>query len=449
MTINKPRQQPARNNKTPISIVQPDVLNLFDEELEQACIGAVLTHPPYFEKINRLVDDGKAFWFVKHNILWDVIRYLSDNKMDIDVVTIGNQLQFIGKQDEVPPSLLTQLIRNTPTSVHAETYARMVQRLYAKRQMMTLAGEIKSAVESEETIERVLTKVQHHVDKTFDNVSKRIIMTMADYNHDQLDAAEKARASGDVVRGIATCIPGMDNALTALFPGTYLFGARTHDGKTVTLTTIAMNAAIAGKRVLFCNTADGDEQSVLATFYGMECGLPPMMIERRTWNDEQYQTYVEMLSRTSKWKLFIKHKLQMTPRELWTEAKIISRTFGLDMIVVDYIQRMGLPDDIRAKDERQKMIYISAAMNEIKKEFQVPVLFGAQLLVMADDVQPLIAHTQESKNIIQDVDVAMTIWQKNKGLSELEYRIEKNKLSHNKRMFTAGFSNVTGRVASR
>jgi replicative DNA helicase len=347
----------------------------------------------------------------------------------------------IGKIELVgAPAILTDMISKTPTSAHGETYARLVQECYSKRQILELAGEIKVAVETEQPIERVLSQVQHHVDKTFDSVSKRLIMTMADRNHAQLDVVEKARKNGEVVTGIRTNIPGFDRKLGELFPGTYVIGARTHDGKTITLSTIAMNAVQQNKRVLFCNVADGSDETVLATFQGMECGLPPEMILRRTWNNSQYQTYLDMLSRTSNWNLFIKHKLQMNPRELWTEAKIISRTYGLDMIIVDYLQRMGLPDDVRPKDERQKMIYISAAMNEMVKEFRVPVVYGAQLLIMDENI--------ERKNIIQDVDVAMTIWHETKTIPELTFNIEKNKINHAKGKFLAGFSNVTGKLVS-
>jgi len=449
-TVNQKQQtSQATKNSSTIKMVQPQIDYLFDENNERACIGAVLTHPGHFDKINRIVDGGEAFFSLTHRTLWDVIKYLADNKMDIDTVTVSTRLQLLGKIKEIPPNLLTQMIRETPSSVHAETYARSVQEYHSKRQMLSLASDIKAAVETEPSIERIAAKIQSRIDKTMDSVSKRIIMTMADYNHDQLDASEKARKSGEVVTSIKTGIPGMDNILDGLFPGTYVLGARTHDGKTITLSTIAINAAIAGKKVLFVNTADGDDQTVLATLQGMECGLPPQMILRKTWNDKQYQTYLDMLSRTSKWNMFIKHKLQMTPRELWTEAKIISRTYGLDMIVVDYIQRMSVPSDVKVRDERQKMIYISAAMNEIKKEFNVPVLYGAQLLVMGEDVQPLIAHTQESKNIIQDVDVAMTIWHKQRNVPELTINIEKNKINHTKGTFLAGFSTTTGRVAHK
>jgi replicative DNA helicase len=448
-------QKQTRQAKTNLKILEPfSGIDVSSEELERATIGAVLSNPYAYHKVARLVNDGEGFFFLKHQYIWDAIRYLADNEMGIDVVTISHRLQDVGQLKDVGgPAILTQLLAETPNANHAETYARMVQRLYSKRMILSLATEIKSSVTegAEASLEKILSRIGGCVDSTIERISKNVIMTMADHSHDHLTASEEALSKGITLQGVQAGIPALDNMLGGFYPATYLFGARTHEGKTITLSTIALNAAQAGKSVLFINNADGDLDTVLATFYGMESGLSPMMIERRTWNRQQYSKYVDCVLRMKELRLFIIHQNQITPRDVWTQANIIQRTHGLDMIVIDYIQEMGVDKDVRVRDMREKMIYVSSALKDIRKKFNIPVLYGAQIRLSDDhSKQPRIEDAQESKNIIQNADVGIALWHKDKIRNELKVSIQKNKKGdHRKDDSVMGFSSVTGRISHK
>lgn len=447
------RQSKPRNDPKVLAPFDESVI--YSEEIERACMGAVLTNPNHYYKVARIIDDGRAFYFNRYEMIWAAIRHLVDNELAVDVQTISYRLRDLGQLEDIGgPAILTQMISETPTSTHAETYARLIQRLYSKRQMLSLAREIKVAVNydpDQYSLEQILSKIINKVDATMDNISKRVVMTMSDHGHDHLTVAEEARAKGDVLRPILSGIPGMDDLIEGFFPATYLVGARVHEGKTITLSTIALNAALADKSVMFINCADGDLNTVLATFYGMESGLPPAMIERRTYNDKQYSKYVECLARMDKLRLFIEHQNGVTPRDIWTKASIIQRVHGLDMIVIDYIQEMGVDQDVKVRNEREKLIYISSALKDIRKKFNVPVIYGAQIRLDGDhDKQPRVENAQESRNIIQNADVGIALWHKRKNFNELILSVQKNKKgNHRKGKNTIGFSGVTGRVAAK
>ena len=432
---------------------------IYNEETERACVGAVLVSPKHYHKVSRIVDDGRAFFFVRYQMIWAAIKYLVDNELAVDTVTVTDQLLAThGEQETMKqigaPAILAQMISETPTSAHGEIYARLVQRLYSKRQILSLATEIKEAVHydpNEYSLEQILSKIITKVDNTMENISKRVVMTMSDHGHEHLSAAEDARARGEVLRPILSGIPAFDKLIEGFYPATYLIGARVHEGKTITLSTIALNAALADKSVLFYNCADGDLDTVLATFYGMESGLPPAMIERRTYNDKQYSKYIECLLRMNKLRLFIEHKNRVTPRDIWTKASIIQRVYGLDMIVVDYIQEMGVDKDVKVRNERERLIYISESLKQIRKKFNIPIIYGAQIRLDDDHgKQPRVENAQESRNIIQNADVGIALWHKKKHLNEIEISVQKNKKgNHRKGTATIGFSGVTGRVAAK
>jgi replicative DNA helicase len=450
MNYQKKTNQQAKQNAP--KVLQPDLQahELWDETTEQACIGAVLTNPNAYYKIARIVNDGKAFYLLRHQWIWEAMKYLAEHELDIDNVSLSHRLNDTGQLKDIGgPAYLTQLVSNIPTSSHAETYARMVQSIYSRRLIVSLGEEIKAAGMSPEEIslERILSKVSSQVDTTMDNVSKNIVMTMADYSHERLDAAEKDFTSGKVLVPIKSGITGLDGVIDGFLPGTYQFGARTHDGKTITLASIALNVAQMGKKVLYINCADGDERDVLSMFESMESGLHTQMVLRRNFNQQQFSSYSECLRRMAGLGLFIKHQIGITARDIWAHANIIQRTYGLDMIVIDYIQRMTVDKDVRVSSKTEALAYTSSAINQIRKKFDIPILFGAQLNEYDNDVEPRLIHTMWSKDVIKDVDVGITSWHQNRAINELIFNVEKNKKTHSKRKFRAGFSNVTGRVS--
>ncbi len=59
------------------------------------------------------------------------------NRKAIDVVTVSDQIRAMGKADQFDDKtrgFLVNLINRTPTNVHTEAYARLVQSLAIRRQ---------------------------------------------------------------------------------------------------------------------------------------------------------------------------------------------------------------------------------------------------------------------------------------------------------------------------
>lgn len=453
------KQQPQRKPQQPqpMKVITPnlDTHEYWDEATEKACLGSVLTNTNHYYKVSRIIDDGKAFYLLRHQKIWAVIKDMIEHELAVDMTTLSYKLiDTYGNQgfgDLGGPAYLTQLISETPTARHSETYARLVQTLYYKRKLLKLTEDIQTEIKKHDndvTFERVLSRIITTANNTMKDVSSSVIITMAERGHDHLDASEKALQNNEVIKGIDTGIPALRELIGNLYPGTLILGARRHNGKTITLQTIALNAALEKLSVLYCNVADGDEYKLLASFYGMDSGLPPEMIRRRSWNPQQYSKYVDSVNKLSRCKLFIEHKIGMNPREMWVKANIIQNSHGLDLIVVDYIQRVGIPKDVQYTNTKDKIDYASNAMNEIASHFNVPVLYGAQLLRQPNPEtdKPRLDQAKGSGNLEEDADVGITLWQKNPSVPEIIMSVEKNRETHYKGQSTTGFSDTTGRV---
>ena len=104
-------------------------------------------------------------------------------------------------------------------------------------------------------------------------------------------------------------------------------------------------------------------------------------------------------------------------------ARRIKRKFGLDLIVVDYIQLMRASN---FKDGRvQEISEITQGLKAIGKELGVPVLALSQLsraVEQRDDKKPQLADLRESGSIEQDADVVMFVYREAYYLERKEPR---------------------------
>jgi replicative DNA helicase len=85
--------------------------------------------------------------------------------------------------------------------------------------------------------------------------------------------------------------------------------------------------------------------------------------------------------------------------------------YGLDLILVDYLQLMG--GDQRNENRVQEVSYISRNLKILARELNVPVLTAAQLsraVEQRTDKRPVLSDLRESGSLEQDSDIVMFIY---------------------------------------
>jgi replicative DNA helicase len=102
---------------------------------------------------------------------------------------------------------------------------------------------------------------------------------------------------------------------------------------------------------------------------------------------------------------------------------------GLDMIMIDYLQLMGLKQKV--ENRQQEVSEISKLLKSVAKELKVPVIALAQLnrgVEGRSDRRPMLSDLRESGSIEQDADVIMMIYREDyydrenpeiKGIAEI------------------------------
>ncbi len=147
-------------------------------------------------------------------------------------------------------------------------------------------------------------------------------------------------------------------------------------------------------------------------------------IRRGRISDDQFDKFIETSKNISELPLYIDETPAISIAALSNRARRIKRLFGLDMIVVDYIQLMR--GTTYNKDGRvQEISQITQGLKAIAKELAVPVVALSQLsrqVEQRDDHKPQLADLRESGSIEQDADVVMFVYREGYYLSRKEPR---------------------------
>ena len=132
-------------------------------------------------------------------------------------------------------------------------------------------------------------------------------------------------------------------------------------------------------------------------------------------------------------KLMIDDTPGLSIMALRSRARRVKQRYGLDMIVIDYLQLMTA----KAESRQQEISVISRSLKELARELEVPVLALSQLsrqVESREDKRPQLSDLRESGSIEQDADVVMMLYraeyynatEENKGKAEVVVAKQRN-----------------------
>ena len=117
--------------------------------------------------------------------------------------------------------------------------------------------------------------------------------------------------------------------------------------------------------------------------------------------------------------LFIDDTPAVSALELRTKTRRLQAEFGLDLVVVDYLQLMR--GDTRTENRVQEISYITRSLKSLAREVEAPLIALSQLsraVESRSDRKPILSDLRESGSIEQDADVVMFIYRDDRDESD-------------------------------
>ncbi len=398
-----------------------------NREAEEAVLGAVLINPESYYDIAQILrpDD---FYLYRNRWIWQSFTRLREKRVPIDYLTLTNDLQEQNQLSEAGgAAYITQLVTQTPSSLHAESYAEMVRDDAIRRSMLNSADKMaKIAFDRSQPVEIALDTAEKSVFSISERRLQKDVQPIASVMSEVYDnIAERAKDSSDIM-GVPTGLHDVDKILGGLQKSDLLIIAgRPGTGKSGFLLSVAKNAALLHKKRVALFSMEMSNEQLAQRLIAQETGIDTQKIrtgklEANDWN--KFVRAIEIYSDTS---IFLDDTPAITPLQLRTKCRRLEMEHGLDLVLVDYLQLMS--GDIHTDNRVQEVSNISRNLKVLAKELEVPVLAAAQLsraVEQRTDKRPVLSDLRESGSLEQDADIVMFIHRPN--MPDKETQIKPN-----------------------
>ena len=382
-------------------------------EAEEAALGSLLIDPDAIFKVASFLAP-EDFYREKNGWVYEAIRDLHNRREPADFVTLCDELERRGRLEEVGGAArVTFLINAVPTAIHAEYYARIVERTATLRRLISAAGQIASiAYEDADDVDEVVDRAEQAL---FGVSQRRVARDLVPISqiigtyYDRIDYLYQHR--GELI-GIPTGFALLDKLLGGLQPSDLVIVAgRPSMGKTSLTLSFAQNAAHKfNRRVAFFSLEMSCEQ-VVQRLVSAETGIDSQRLRLGELEEDEWPLFVEATGILSEIPIFIDDTPSISALQMRTKARRLHAEHGLDLIIVDYLQLMQ--GDRRSENRVQEISAISRALKGLARELNVPVIAVSQLSRAVEsrkDHQPMLSDLRESGSIEQDADVVMFIY---------------------------------------
>ncbi len=388
-------------------------------EAEQSVIGSILLTNEIFDEVSLIISN-KNFYDPIHKKIFEALEKLIYSGLLANPITLKNYFEK-EKDDLNIPEYLVKITKFSTSSRQAIEYSKLIFDLYVKRELIKISGEIIDQAKLND-LDSDGTKIIENFEKSLFDLAEKGSFSTSLIKFDEamrqtIEMASNAYKNDEGIVGVPTGLKDLDDRLGGLHKSDLvIIAGRPSMGKTALATNIAFNAAK--------NIQEKGEKSSIA-FFSLEMSSEQLStrilaeqsriksndIRRGKISEEQFDKFIETSKDISELPLYIDETPAITIAALSNRARRIKRLYGLDMVVIDYIQLMRASNSNNGRV--QEISEITQGLKALAKELAVPVLALSQLsraVEQRDDKKPQLSDLRESGSIEQDADVVMFVY---------------------------------------
>ena len=388
-------------------------------EAEQSVIGSILLSNEIFDEINILIS-SKNFYDPMHQKIFSAIEKLIYSGMLANPITLKNY--FENEKDELNvPEYLVKITKFSTSSRQAIEYSKLIYDLYVKRELIKISENVIDAAKLNDLDNDGQKIIENYEKSLFDLAEKgsfsSTIVKFDEALKQTIEMASSAYKNDEGIVGVPTGLTDLDDRLGGLHKSDLvIIAGRPSMGKTALATNIAFYAAKKiqdeGKKssIAFFSLEMSSEQ-LSTRILAEQSRIKSNDIRRGRISEEQFDKFIETSKNITELPLYIDETPAISIAALSNRARRIKRKYGLDMVVVDYIQLMSASN--YREGRVQEISEITQGLKALAKELSVPVLALSQLsraVEQRDDKKPQLADLRESGSIEQDADVVMFVY---------------------------------------
>jgi replicative DNA helicase len=388
-----------------------------NNEAELSIIGGIMVEPDAYDVVSDIIS-AEDFYKGAHQKIYAAITELNAKSQPADIITISNHLAHKKELDSIGgPSTLAEILNQVPAAINLRGYAEIVKQKSLLRKLIHTNGEIMSEAYDEkfESIDSFVDEVEARIFKiTEQKETKSNLTSAADLIKVSIDKITELAGKNQEITGIASGFSTLDRMTSGFQPGDFvILAARPSMGKTAFSLNLALNAAMKLKKSVAYFSVEMGKEQLMMRVLASEAKVNMSDIRIGRIKDSDWPRLIDKASTLADTSLFIDDTSSISPYEIRSKSRRLKSQFGLDLIIIDYLQIMGLPGKVESRE--RAVAEISKSLKSIAKELRVPVIALSQLNRgvegrTGDMKKPVLSDLRESGSIEQDADIIMMLY---------------------------------------
>ena len=387
-----------------------------DVDAEEAIIGACLIDPE--GAIPDVVGavGASEFYREKNGWTFDAIVTLWLGGERVNQITVAKELERVGRLESIGGvAYLSQCVAQTPTSVGADSYARIVRTCSFNRRLISIGGQICAVGYENLPPTTAMGRSQEKLLTLTGLMGGAGLRSLHEIATERREEIEAWLTKPETAVGTPSGFPDLDSTIGGFEPGRfYVVAARPAMGKSQLSLWFAINVARAGKPVAIFSL-EMTEFSLLLRIVLGRAGLNRYSLRvagvSEAWLEEWREKFRQTLGDVSSLPIWIDDTADVTTATVRARvAQLKASRNDVGLVVFDYGDLAG---DSDGENEQQRVSNITRRLKAMAMGLHVPVVGVYQLnreVEKLGNKRPTLAHLRMSGRIEADADVVLMLY---------------------------------------
>lgn len=404
-------------------------------EAEQSLLGGLLLDASgWWDQVADQVTK-QDFYVPEHRLIFEAIAKLAEKNRPIDALTIYEQLDVMGEQENAGGvAYLSELAASAASASNVVAYAEIIRERAILRHLIQVAGEISESARQPagRSVSEILDAAESKVFKiSEDRPSRGGPQDVRHYLDLALERIDHLYQSDSELTGLSTGFRELDRMTAGLQPADLVIVAgRPSMGKTSFAMCMVEAAVIKGDAPTLVFSMEMPGEAIVMRMLSSLGRIDQTKVRTGKLSSEDWPRLTSAFQLLNDRPLYIDDTPALTPTEMRSRARRVARQHGgkLGLIMVDYLQLMQVSGT--SENRAGEISEISRSMKALAKELHCPVIALSQLnrsLEQRSNKRPVMSDLRESGAIEQDADVICFIYRdevynensESKGVAEI------------------------------
>jgi len=398
------------------------------KESEMMVLGCMLTS---INSLNIGADslDDSDFYYTEHKTIFQVLKTAYKNDKPADVHLVCEELKRQEKLKSVGgAAYITTLAQYSGTSAYVEEYTQLIRSKSILRRMIHASQVVeKRALDEPEDVMVTLDEAQqlfYQISQTASRDSGTLLSEILSgvkseksvpFLKELQERQERYLVRGPEeggFTGMPSHLMDLDKMINGLTNSNLIIlAARPAMGKTALAINIAENVCFKNNVPVGIFSLEMSAEQLVHRIVCSQSEVESDKIKTGALSGIEYQRIVASVNQMQQQLMVIDDQPGLKVTDLRARARRMKETYGIGLLIIDYLQLISGSGTSRNQDSRQNEISeISRMLKNLARELNIPVICLSQLSRKVEERpghRPMMSDLRESGSIEQDSDIVM------------------------------------------